>query len=152
MPAACNIATHSTVPFNTSSLNVNLESFFFTIGCYLYDLAPRSLPLASTCFHEFLSLSLGFPATINRASYSYKNNYINPASCPVILAIACCLRLSNLNPDRSLMNNSKNTNSCNGSLKKTGSGRVNCGSPSRGRSSMSWFGGVTIALADRIKQ
>ncbi|SGZ26524.1 BQ5605_C024g09932 [Microbotryum silenes-dioicae] len=47
---------------------------------YLYDLAPRSLPLASTCFHEFLSLSLGFPATINRASYSYKNNYINPAS------------------------------------------------------------------------
>ncbi|SGY25952.1 BQ5605_C018g08684 [Microbotryum silenes-dioicae] len=32
MPAACNIATHSTVPFNTSSLNVNLESFFFTIG------------------------------------------------------------------------------------------------------------------------
>ncbi|SGY45721.1 BQ5605_C001g00329 [Microbotryum silenes-dioicae] len=66
---------------------------------YLYDLAPRSLPLASTCFHEFLSLSLGFPATINRASYSYKNNYINPASRPVILAIACCLRLSNLNPD-----------------------------------------------------
>ncbi|SGZ27897.1 BQ5605_C026g10216 [Microbotryum silenes-dioicae] len=66
---------------------------------YLYDLAPRSLPLASTCFHEFLSLSLGFPSTINRASYSYKNNYINPASCPVILAIACCLRLSNLNPD-----------------------------------------------------
>ncbi|SGY70336.1 BQ5605_C004g03141 [Microbotryum silenes-dioicae] len=35
---------------------------------YLYDLAPRSLPLASTCFHEFLSLSLGFPATINMAS------------------------------------------------------------------------------------
>ncbi|SGY86371.1 BQ5605_C009g05813 [Microbotryum silenes-dioicae] len=35
---------------------------------YLYDLAPRLLPLASTCFHEFLSLSLGFPATINRAS------------------------------------------------------------------------------------
>ncbi|SGY80360.1 BQ5605_C008g05368 [Microbotryum silenes-dioicae] len=66
---------------------------------YLYDLAPRSLPLASTCFHEFLSLSLGFPATINRASYSYKNKYINPASRPVILAIACCLRLSNLNPD-----------------------------------------------------
>ncbi|SGY57472.1 BQ5605_C006g04276 [Microbotryum silenes-dioicae] len=32
MPAACNIATHSTVSFNTSSLNVNLESFFFTIG------------------------------------------------------------------------------------------------------------------------
>ncbi|SGY78585.1 BQ5605_C008g04896 [Microbotryum silenes-dioicae] len=57
---------------------------------YLYDLAPRSLPLASTCFHEFLSLSLGFPSTINRASYSYKNNYINPASRPVILAIACC--------------------------------------------------------------
>ncbi|SGY88518.1 BQ5605_C139g13423 [Microbotryum silenes-dioicae] len=49
---------------------------------YLYDLAPRSLPLASTCFHEFLSLSLGFPATIDRASYSYKNNYINPASRP----------------------------------------------------------------------
>ncbi|SGY86444.1 BQ5605_C009g05818 [Microbotryum silenes-dioicae] len=72
---------------------------FLGASSYLYDLAPRSLPLASTCFHEFLSLSLGFPATINRASYSYKNNYINPASRPVILAIACCLRLSNLNPD-----------------------------------------------------
>ncbi|SGZ22965.1 BQ5605_C022g09567 [Microbotryum silenes-dioicae] len=31
---------------------------------------------------------------------SYKNNYINPAPRPAILAIACCLRLSNLNPDR----------------------------------------------------
>ncbi|SGY96019.1 BQ5605_C036g11535 [Microbotryum silenes-dioicae] len=72
---------------------------FLGASSYLYDVAPRSLPLASTCFHEFLSLSLGFPATINRASYSYKNNYINPASRPVILAIACCLRLSNLNPD-----------------------------------------------------
>ncbi|SGZ27977.1 BQ5605_C026g10234 [Microbotryum silenes-dioicae] len=72
---------------------------FLGASSYLYDLAPRSLPLASTCFHEFLSLSLGFPSTINRASYSYKNNYINPASRPVILAIACCLRLSNLNPD-----------------------------------------------------
>ncbi|SGY56495.1 BQ5605_C006g04139 [Microbotryum silenes-dioicae] len=30
---------------------------------------------------------------------SYKNNCINPASRPVILAIACCLRLSNLNLD-----------------------------------------------------
>ncbi|SGY47835.1 BQ5605_C001g00580 [Microbotryum silenes-dioicae] len=75
------------------------ESAVRGASSYLYDLAPRSLPLASTCFHEFLSLSLGFPATINRASYSYKNNYINPASRPVILAIACCLRLSNLNPD-----------------------------------------------------
>ncbi|SGY14736.1 BQ5605_C013g07069 [Microbotryum silenes-dioicae] len=31
--------------------------------------------------------------------WSYKNNYINPAPRPAILAIACCLRLSNLNPD-----------------------------------------------------
>ncbi|SGY47557.1 BQ5605_C001g00542 [Microbotryum silenes-dioicae] len=78
---------------------VQCKPTFVGASSYLYDLAPRSLPLASTCFHEFLSLSLGFPATINRASYSYKNNYINPASRPVILAIACCLRLSNLNPD-----------------------------------------------------
>ncbi|SGY34998.1 BQ5605_C002g01713 [Microbotryum silenes-dioicae] len=42
-------------------------------GLYLYDLAPRSLPLASTCFHEFLSLSLGFPATINRASVIWRH-------------------------------------------------------------------------------
>ncbi|SGY48246.1 BQ5605_C001g00633 [Microbotryum silenes-dioicae] len=37
--------------------------------------------------------------TNQQSEYSYKNNYINPASRPVILAIACCLRLSNLNPD-----------------------------------------------------
>ncbi|SGY60145.1 BQ5605_C007g04389 [Microbotryum silenes-dioicae] len=60
---------------------IHLQQLLEELGIlYLYDLAPRSLPLASTCFHEFLSLSLGFPATINRASYSYKNNYINPAS------------------------------------------------------------------------
>ncbi|SCV74281.1 BQ2448_6713 [Microbotryum intermedium] len=30
---------------------------------------------------------------------SCENNYINPASRPVIFAIACCLRLSNPVPD-----------------------------------------------------
>ncbi|SGY37627.1 BQ5605_C003g01846 [Microbotryum silenes-dioicae] len=93
----------------TCNSGFNKQSGACVTAAYLYDLAPRSLPLASTCFHEFLSLSLGFPATINRASinlqpprplfWSYKNNYINPATRPAILAIACCLRLSNLNPD-----------------------------------------------------
>ncbi|SGY55694.1 BQ5605_C006g04063 [Microbotryum silenes-dioicae] len=42
------------------------------------------------------------------------------------------------------MDNSKNTNSCNESRKKNRS--VNCGSPSRGRSSTARFGGVTVVL------
>ncbi|SGY11856.1 BQ5605_C011g06297 [Microbotryum silenes-dioicae] len=45
---------------------------------------------------------LGLVVTNQQSEYSYKNNYINPASRPIILAIACCLRLSNLNPDTRL--------------------------------------------------
>ncbi|SCZ88241.1 BZ3500_MvSof-1268-A1-R1_Chr10-2g02891 [Microbotryum saponariae] len=39
-----------------------------------------------------------------------------------------------------------------GTLNKTASGRVNCGSPSRGRSSTARFGGVTVMLAGNPKQ
>ncbi|SGY57916.1 BQ5605_C006g04321 [Microbotryum silenes-dioicae] len=50
------------------------------------------------------------------------------------------------------MDSSKNTNSCNKSRKRTSSGCVNCGSPSRGRSSTARFGGVTVVLAGDPKQ
>ncbi|SGY56825.1 BQ5605_C006g04176 [Microbotryum silenes-dioicae] len=50
------------------------------------------------------------------------------------------------------MDNSKSTDSCNEACQKTGSGHVNCGSPSRGRSSTARFGGVTVVLAGDPRQ